>query len=328
MESSNPSSEEVVKKYTAPMIEACLIPFLGAGGVKGHIQQHNDVIINAFPKSGTTIMQQMCYQIAVLSGGAPATDPTGMEFNDIAVVVLWIEKLALFNQQDNEENYSSPRVFKTHYPVSAYRDEDNHDMNKARHIVVLRNPLDFPASLLNFLFPALFPDVELGEISDDIKQKCVDDVAESFILHDLEKSGLGPWHTFVSQCAFYGKEYVLLLFYEDIVKNLDDTVRRVTEFIDCELTEDNVTEVLQRCDRDYMASDPKFEGRLEKKVLELPGLGVHTFRASHVGFKKYKVSQHLRRKVEAMNIKLLGVTSYEEVTTKLKDDMDRKRSQS
>lgn len=312
--------------YTAPMIQACLTPFLCAAHVKTHIQQHNDVIINAFPKSGTTVMQQMCYQIAVLSGGAPASDPTGMEFADIAVAVPWIENLALFNLQENTDNYSSPRVFKTHYPVSAYRNDgngnNNDEKNKAKHIAVLRNPLDFPASLLNFLFPALFPNVDVVAMSDDMKQMCVDKIIESFILQDLNKSGLGPWHTFVKQCAFHGKGLVLLLFYEDIVKNLKNTVRRVAEFMDCQLMEKDVAEVVQRCDRDYMASDPKFEGHLEKKVLELPGLGVHTFRANHVGFKQYKVSQDLRRKVEAMNMKLLGVELYEELRMKLKQQMD------
>eukprot|EP00171_Calliarthron_tuberculosum_P015273 IDg15273t1 len=44
-------------------------------GLQNHKPQPGDVTIVTFPKSGTTMLQNIVYQLVVEAGGAPASDP-------------------------------------------------------------------------------------------------------------------------------------------------------------------------------------------------------------------------------------------------------------
>merc|ERR1719499_1849044 len=71
-----------------------------------------DVIISTPPKTGTTLMQNMCHQIR--SGG-------DMSFTDIYYVVPWLCHFKDLNQDPNADPPQEPRVFKSHQlPSSLY----------------------------------------------------------------------------------------------------------------------------------------------------------------------------------------------------------------
>lgn len=164
-------------------------------GIDKTVLRPSDVIVTSFPKSGTTLMQQMAYQIAVATGGAPACDPTGTSFTDFNRVSPWIEFMPEVGVQPCE---SHPRIFKTHVPLASYPRP-----LVAKHIVIMRNPLAFPASVLDFLFDSVMDQygvegVEMP-VSDEILEATFDATAHGHLLYvaDEKKNPLSPWHSHV-----------------------------------------------------------------------------------------------------------------------------------
>ena len=67
----------------------------------------DDIFIVTFPKSGTTLMQMIPYQL---------TTDGGMDFPHIDAVSPWIETRFIRGEYKELEDLPSPRVFKSHLP--------------------------------------------------------------------------------------------------------------------------------------------------------------------------------------------------------------------
>lgn len=277
--------------------------------IDAHIARPSDIVLNTHPKAGTVLLQQMCYQIAVHSGGFSSSDPTGSDFEDIVQVVPWVEREHRLRCGPSK---ITPRVYKTHMPVDAFAHE-------SKHLVIVRNPREFAASLLNFLFKPCNPDVkEMPE--DDVIQECVDMLTESFILKDRKDNnkngkfnGLGGWHTLLKKCTMIDTNRVMIVFYEDIVKDLRSAVKRIARFMECDLDDDGVSTVVRLCDRGYMANDKRFWGEYEYRALGMSGTLVHTFAKDYQGFKKMPVSAYADAQIEAMNVRAFDLKTYDEI---------------
>lgn len=265
-----------------------------------------DIVLNTHPKSGTVLLQQMCYQIAVISGGLAADGRTEEDFDDIIKVVPWIEREHILKCGPPTIN---PRVFKTHLSIN--------EVGKcSKHIVLVRDPTKFAASFLNFLFFPANPDLD-GKFPEDdrIMQECVDVLTEKFII----KSGgndLGGWHKKLlegMQHAQSNPGRTLVIFYEDVVSDLKGYIRKIAKFMGCSLSDEDVTTVAQRCDRDAMAQDSRFHGLYEYKGLGFESKLIHVFPEGYQGFKKYKVSASLVEQISKMTKDCFGVDSYDDL---------------
>lgn len=410
----------------------------------------SDVVVTTFLKSGTVLLQQMCYQIAELSSATSSADSEkkGMEFDSIMCAVPWLEMAHVFNLPPSA---TSPRVYKTHLPISAF---DNPSQGgKPKHVVVLRNPEAIPASVLNFAFPSHFgsgdatwrditggaeggdPGKERSENESSIKNgrvtqtlrsgskeneseegrwtneddsedegfdwsqfhpdvlnECFNIVAERKLLtikssgyqnrpstklealatiknsdnadsHSLPASAslsssrsppvppplsssapsltpqlaeydrncsiLSHWHAFVKDCMSTLQRIgspsnretdrdVLVLFYEDVIQDMESSVRTVAKFMNCPLSDDLVRLVVDRCDRTYMSKDPKFRASIMQRPLRLPNSPRQTLPASFVGFKRFKLSRSHLDAIEQLNKRAFGVSSYHELKENLR----------
>lgn len=281
---------------------------LQPNNLNSYSMRPSDIIITAFPKSGNALLQQMCYQIAVLSGGYCEKDESGLDFDDLMIVAPWIEQMHRLNTPPWE---SSPRIFKTHMSLSLFQPL------RCKHIIIIRNPMDIPASMLNFLFNMLAKDTM---ISDKFREYCVNKVMSDFVLGkkcSFIGDNMSNWHSTLKSATDCLRKDVLILFYENVVDDLKKTIRIVASFMQCRLTNDEMDVVCERCDREYMANDDKFQGYLEERCFGTPGNAIHTQSQSLIGFKKFPIQSELLDQLKQLNLSIFGVATYEEIMSQV-----------
>lgn len=280
-----------------------------ATGIEQHDYRPTDVIVTTFPKSGTTVMQHISYQIAALSGGGPSFDRTGQHFPDLYIVSPWLDYIPQIGLPVTEMN---PRVFKTHSPVSKFPND------AAKHIVVVRNPSSYPASFLDFIFEAVVP--EAVNAPENVRAAIFNQCAVSHLTTPLQPVPgsddptpvLGKWHSFVVNSVFPLRENVLIVFYETLVSDFHGTVKNIANFMGCKLSDDAVEEVARRCERSAMARDPRFFCKIETKAFGMDKLVAKAKNVHNSGYKRFKISSEQVDILCDMNLKAFGVRTYEE----------------
>lgn len=294
-------------KYTKPVFDSLAEIHQDSPYNPKYEARKTDIIINTYPKAGTVLIQQMCYQIAVHSGGAPKDDPTGMEYDDISLAVPWIEK------EEMPPSKTFPRLYKSHLAVTSFKPD------QTKHLVIARSPNQFAASFLNFLFFIKNHELDADTVPEEILQESVKVLTDDFVLSKEmgedgeEYKGLGTWHQRLKSATIPNTDHVFILFYEDVVKNLEGTVKRIAKFMGCTLTEEAVQIVAKLCDRKYMATDTKFDGHYERDFFNMKGNPPHTFPENYQGFKKYPISPEQLKAIEEMNMTAFGVKTFNEI---------------
>lgn len=267
----------------------------------------SDVIVTTFPKSGTVLLQQMIYQIAVHSGGAPPADPTGEEYEDISNTVPWIEMRNFLKLPDSQ---TTPRTLKSHFPITSFVP------GSMRHVVVIRDPQSFPASFLNFMFDVVHYK-QSTKLSDEVLQECVDIMAREGLIncdmYNREQYAIPHWHEYIKKCVWPPRENVFVLFYEDVIVNLEKTCRRVARFMNCNVPGDAFATIAARCEQDYMAASSKFQGFRTQKLFGQPSHAIKARPKDYVGFKRFKMRAELVKDLEKYNLEVFGVRSYPEI---------------
>jgi len=194
-----------------------------------HDPRADDVFVVSYPKSGTTAMQMMVYQIV--------TDGS-MDFRHIDDVVPLFES-HIISTRIPDPPWGRPRLFKTHLPFKKLP-------GGARYLYMLRNPKDSCVSYYHFQYG---PERSLG----------------NFVERFLKGRDLvgGSWFEHLTSCARNERgAQVLVVPYDDIVTNLPAVVDRVSAFCGYHLTETARARVIERSSFQFMAKhDDKFEPR-------------------------------------------------------------------
>lgn len=308
--SSDPDKvHDTAKNYWAQLEEH----FSGrpkATGIQEHHYRPSDVIVTTFPKSGTTLMQHISYQIAALSGGGPSFDKTGLKFPDLYVVSPWLDFIPQIGLPVCEMN---PRVFKTHSPVSSF------PARAAKHIVVIRNPVTYPASFLDFILEAVVP--ESATASEEVRRAIFDHCADTNLVTPMASScgelghpqpTVGKWHAFILNSIFPLTDNVHVVFYEDLIADFVETVRRIAAFMGCPLSTESIEEIGRRCERETMANDERFHCKIECEAFGIRTLVSKAKPLHHTGYKRFRVSGDVARSLEEMNVAAFGVRTYDE----------------
>ncbi len=201
----------------------------------------DDVFLVTYPKSGTTLMQMMLYQLT-----------TGGGMDDIAHiddVCPWIERELLRNGADRLEALTSPRYFKTHLLRRQLP-------RQGRFIYVVRDVRDVAVSA--FHHARL-----LG------KTASLEAFTEEFL-----RQGWGASSTWFQHLRSWWPHRhdpnVLFLSYEEIVADLAGTARRVARFCGLPLREEDLARIVERCGLGFMK---RHEEKLDSRFLDArPGL--------------------------------------------------------
>lgn len=277
-------------------------------GRQSYKPRPSDVIINALLKSGKTLLCQLVYQVVVHSGGATATDPTGENFEDQMEVTPWIEYAPYFPKYKGE---TTPRVFKSHDLLASFQPL------KCHHILLLRDPTSLPSSFLDFLFDPIVKNP--ASKSDSVREATFHAFAEQTFNQPVDSTNFMPpnWHAFARDAVNGPRNGVLVLFYENIVKDLAGTARAVAKFIGCDLTEDGVEKVVERCSREYMLQKPMFEGKYEATLLQHPRRVYKVKPERKSGFRQFTIKAEVLMEIEKHNLEVFGVRSYGEIVKQI-----------
>ncbi len=189
----------------------------------------DDIFIVSYPKSGTTWMQMILYQL---------TTPGQMDFEHINEVSPWLESVLLFPDPKFNE-LPSPRLIKSHWDYSKI------PKFPCRYIYIARDGRDAAVSFfhqyrdlfgMNTRFPKFFQRFMAGRVQ------------------------YGSWFTHVARW-FENADGLNLLFitYEDMKRDPGATIRRIADFCGIPPDEDRFRRVLERSSFQYMrACEEKF----------------------------------------------------------------------
>ncbi|MEM7115798.1 MAG: sulfotransferase domain-containing protein [Chloroflexota bacterium] len=260
-----------------------------------NFQPHpTDVIITPFSKSGTTWLQQIVHGLR--SRG-------DMDFDDISRVVPWLGVSHDLGIDINAPQRWQPRAFKSH---SNWQDVPK----GGRYIVSIRDPRDVLVSLYRFSEGWFF---EPGSIS-------IEEYADDEFF--TPEAGKGYWHHLLSWWSQRDNEQVLLLSFEWMKTNLEETVQRVADFIGVELDDALFELVVHQASFGFMlAHKDRFDDKLLREWSEayanLPSdSDASKVRAGQVGSYKRELTAVLQQKLDTIWQQTvqpaLGFATYED----------------
>ncbi len=319
MENSERTSEEKAAAVLQKLGEARVYWGKFRRGILDYSPQKGDVIVCTYAKSGTTLLQNMVYQLAVASGGASPRDPDGDGFKQLGEVTPWVEYSTLTGVTSFDSN---PRVFKSHMPASEF-DFDNKDI---KYIYCYRDGLEIPGSLLDMLVSWMLPSMQMSDA--DRAAIFHRYVQESFLAADeslsgsgrsaFENSGVAVWFEHVYGWTSRKRENVLVLQFEVIIHDLLGTAKRIAKFLGLEVSEKGFEKVAERCGRRRMSEDYRFRETLVTKGLEWdPAGGVKARMPGEGGFRDERLSEEERKVYDRMLHSKFGVGTYEGLVAKI-----------
>ncbi len=195
------------------------------GGFKNYRARPTDVVISPFGKCGTTWLQQSFHTLRTRGD---------MDFDDISRVVPWIETSAMLELDLEAPQRGSPRGFKSHLSYTAIP-------KGARYVVSLREPKDALVSMYRFTEGWFF---EPGAIS-------IAEFAEDRVLAKPEEP-TSYWSHLLSWWAERDNPNVLLLSYEYMSDEPEETIRRLAGFCGIPLDDELLALALERTSLSYM----------------------------------------------------------------------------
>lgn len=192
----------------------------------------NDIFVVTHIKCGTTWMQQIAYE--VLSHGNGDLSDNG--HNHLYAMSPWIES---FNSVDINNapliGKKRMRIIKTHLPATLCPYNEN-----AKYIYVTRHPVSCFMSFVDF-----------GKALGGPFSPQIDQLVNWFCSDQL---WWGSWPDHVERYWQWSqdKSNVLFLHFEELKEDLRTIIRRVADFLDCELTDRELSEILKKCSFSYM----------------------------------------------------------------------------
>lgn len=181
----------------------------------------DDVFICSYPRSGTTWLQMILYQL---------TTDGEMDFEHIGEVCPWFERVAINGRR--LDRLRSPRIFKSHLPYIWI------PKRKCRYIYVARDGRDVAVSFYHFhrshfRFAGTFSQFYRAYIRGMV-------VWGSWFYH------VGGWW------RHRNEPNILFLHYEEMVRDLEGTIRRIVDFLGLEIDEARMPEIVRRCGFAFM----------------------------------------------------------------------------
>ncbi|RVE59879.1 hypothetical protein OJAV_G00193370 [Oryzias javanicus] len=184
-----------------------------------------DILLVTYPKSGTTWMQEVVPLI--VSGG----DPTSVETIPNWDRVPWLEEIRASTL--NLEGRPSPRMLTTHFhytmmPPSFFK-------VKPKVIYVMRNPKDVFTSIFHYSKMASFL------VTPDSQTEFLQKFLDGNVI-------FGSWFDHVSGWLNADdKNRIMYISYEEMIMDLQDSVKRISQFLEKPLNDEVISKIADRC---------------------------------------------------------------------------------
>jgi peroxiredoxin len=245
------------------------------------VPRPDDIFIATYPRSGTTWMQMILYQL---------TTDGSMDMAHIAQHCPWFERS--MNSAQGFENLPSPRIFKTHLSYGKI------PKGPGRYIYIVRDGADVAVSYYN-----------LYRNYNGYKGT----FAEFFEQFMRGKVHYGSWFDHVEGWRKHRHELnVLFLTYEELTRDLAGCIRRISAFCHLEVPPEKLRLILERCSFAFMKQhESKFDPALE--MLWEGGTQLNSFlRVGQVGAGAHELSKAQRTRFEQVRDGYTGLADMEE----------------
>lgn len=278
-----------------------------------------DIFIVSWMKSGTTLTQNLFYQLMVLTGRVP-TDPTGYNYRDISTVVPFIEMSYLCGVHHSVHPYT-PCAWKSHSTAAEFSKDA---YKPCKILYLIREGKTVARSFIDF-------------VSDWIvNEPCVKHLHEPyyhhyfnamFLNHRRDKTNNtwvkqeepGWWFTHVRDWLKSPNPNVLFLIYEDMVKDLPNTIRILASIVGVNVTDEIIAQVIARCDRNVMSNDSRFNDIMVSEYFGFPTEGGRRVRKENdKGFGKFSLSDDCVRRYDEMFCETFSVADYDALVAQLR----------
>lgn len=273
-----------------------------------------DILINSFMKSGTTLTQNLVYQLLCATGNIP-DDPSGTNFRDISTVVPFADARHATGVL-LPVHTGAIRAWKSHASVESAAVT----LQAGRIIYCVRNGLDVARSFLDFTLEWV-----LGKQTRD--EKTLRAIYFHFFMRDFlglcrTESGeyvrdgnhIGEWFAHVKGWTNVKHQNVLFFIYEHAISDLEALVRQVARFLEIQVADDQVQLVASRCDRTVMAKDERFKDSLISQMMGWDASGgLRVREAHHHGFKDMPLPPLCHNMYHTMFADAFGFPSYEQL---------------
>ena len=207
---------------------------------RAHWQRTNqgrpdDVYLVTYPKSGTTWLQNILYQI---------TSEGSMDIHHISKVVPPLETRYVLPGH-SADNLPSPRLFKTHFAYDRIPRG-----KKARYIYADRNGLDVAVSYFHHY---------------QAQKRYKGDLNRFFQLFIKGDVAYGSWFQHVREWRENKNGLnVLYVSYEDLLADLEGNIYKIAEFCNFPIDGSKMPRILEQCSFAFMkANEEKFDLSLE-----------------------------------------------------------------
>jgi len=196
----------------------------------------DDIYIVSYPKSGTTLMQMILYQLT--TGGE-------MDFPHINAVCPFLELEISKHNAGFLEAAASPRCFKTHLLAREL------PITTGRYIYIVRDVRDVVVS-------AYHHDLMVGGAHRSLEQFTEEFLESGWLAYPTWFEHLDSWW------PHRNDPNVLYLSFEDMTANLEATIRQVARFCQIDVREADMPRILERCSFAFMKQhEAKFDPRLQ-----------------------------------------------------------------
>lgn len=224
------------------------------------VPRPSDIFIVTYPRSGTTWMQMILYQL---------TTSGEMDFEHISQKCPFFE--VNFRSQGNFNQFSSPRLFKTHLSSIWFPRR-----SPCRYIHVIRDGRDVAVSSFNF-----------RKSHFGFK----DDFSVFFKKHFMKKNNpeILSWFQHTSGWLNRQKDHnVLYLSYEDLKTDLKGCLYKIADFCGLEIDPARLPDILHRCSFSFMKQyEEKFDPATESVLASPVQQGAFIRKGSSGGWSEH-----------------------------------------
>ena len=197
------------------------------------VPRPDDIFIVTYPRSGTTWMQMILYQL---------TTDGNMDIPHIAEHCPWFERST--RSGCGFENLPGPRILKSHLSYGAI------PKGPGRYIYIARDGRDVAVSYYN-----LYRNYNRYEGTFE----------EFFQRFMRGKLHYGSWFDHVEGWRKHRNDLdILFLSYEELTQDLEGCIRRISAFCQIKVPEEKLPRIVERCSFDFMKQhERKFDPALE-----------------------------------------------------------------